>query len=213
MSPTPAIYARVSTEEQSVEQQLDRMRPLAPAATEFVDSGVSGRLDSRPAFDRLREAIGVGSVSAVFVVKLDRLGRSAKSVLEFFEEAEAHGTRVVVVDQQIDTSTPVGRLVRTILAAMAELEADLIRERTRDAMAAFKAGVRKPKAPLGRPRVVTSEKLATASRIRKERPKIQWSELAQRVGIRSETLRRTLREYERDPSGYSSKLNRSDEGR
>ncbi|EQD31976.1 protein containing Resolvase [mine drainage metagenome] len=84
-----AIYARVSTEGQSVDQQLYRLRSLAPGADEYADSGVSGRLDSRPEFDRLREQIRRGAISDLFVVKLDRLGRSAHAVLEFFELAEA----------------------------------------------------------------------------------------------------------------------------
>jgi DNA invertase Pin-like site-specific DNA recombinase len=211
-----AIYARVSTEDQSVDQQLERLRALAPNAIEYVDRGVSGRLDSRPEFDRLKGEIRAGRVSAAYVVKLDRLGRSAGSVLEFFKVAETHGTRVVVVDQQIDTSTPVGRLVRTILAAMAELEADLIAERTRDAMAAFKSGARIPKSPVGRPRVVTPEKVERARRLRLADPKLTWAELAQRVGLKSETVRRDLRGAARNPPAkpaYPAALDGEEEDR
>lgn len=92
------------------------------------------------------------------VTKLDRLGRSARAILEFFNEADAHGARVVALDQAIGASTPVRHLVRTVLAAMAELEADLIAERTREAMAAIKEGLRPTKSgkppgnvPEGRP--------------------------------------------------------------
>ena len=185
-----AIYARVSTEEQSVQQQLDRLRSAVKFATEYVDEAVSGRLDSRPEFDRLKRDMDAGKVQELYVVKLDRLGRSASSILEFFGRAEKDGVRVVVLDQQIDTSTPVGRLVRTVLAAMAELEADLIRERTREAMAALKAGTRQTKSgrPVGRPRKVTPE---IAERIRVLRKGgMKWREIAVRVHLNAGTCRK-----------------------
>ena len=185
-----AIYARVSTEEQSVQQQLDRLRSAVKFATEYVDEAVSGRLDSRPEFDRLKRDMDAGKVQELYVVKLDRLGRSASSILEFFGRAEKDGVRVVVLDQQIDTSTPVGRLVRTVLAAMAELEADLIRERTREAMAAFKAGTRQTKSgrPVGRPRKVTPE---IEERIRSLRKTgMKWRDIAVRVHLNTGTCRK-----------------------
>ncbi len=185
-----AIYARVSTEEQSVQQQLDRLRSAVKFATEYVDEAVSGRFDSRPEFDRLKGDMDAGRVQEVYVVKLDRLGRSASSILEFFGRAEKDGVRVVVLDQQIDTSTPVGRLVRTVLAAMAELEADLIRERTREAMAALKAGTRQTRSgrPVGRPRKVTPE---IAERIRSLRKGgMKWREIAVRVHLNAGTCRK-----------------------
>lgn len=187
---SPAIYARVSTGSQTVAQQLDRLRAEAPGAREFVDEAVSGRSDRRPGFDRLRNAIGAGEISAVYAVKLDRLGRSARGILEFFELAESHNVRVVLVDQQIDTSTPVGRLVRTVLAAMAELEADLVSERTREAMASFKSGVRTPKGPVGRPRRVTDELADRCDALRRQ--KLTWAEIARRTGLKAETCRRAV---------------------
>ncbi len=186
------IYGRTSTDRQSesLETQLARLRTSVPGAVEFVDAGVSGPGVDRPAFDHLLEEIGSGHVGSVTVTKLDRLGRSAKTILEFFNDAEAHGVRVVVLDQAIDTSTPVGRLVRTVLAAMAELEADLIAERTREAMAAFKMGTRTTRSgrPVGRPRRLTPE---IVRRIREERAKgLMWSVVAQHVGIPAGTCRK-----------------------
>jgi DNA invertase Pin-like site-specific DNA recombinase len=185
-----AIYARVSTGSQVVGQQLDRLRAVVAGAVEYVDDGVSGRAGSRPAFDRLRVSIRAGEISAVYAVKLDRLGRSAKSILEFFELAESREVRVVLVDQQIDTSTPVGRLVRTVLAAMAELEADLAAERTQDTMDAFKSGARTPKAPVGRPRRVTPELADRCDVLRRQ--KFTWAEIARRTGLKAETCRRAV---------------------
>lgn len=187
-----AAYARVSTSGQTTHQQLDRLRSAAPGAEEYVDEAVSGRLDSRPEFDRLRLAIECGEVRCVYVTKLDRLGRSARGILEFFELAETHRVRVVVTDQgPIDTSTPVGRLIRTVLAAMAELEADLVAERTREAMAAFRAGTRTTRSgrPVGRPRVLTEEKVERIRELRFGRG-FPWKEVAVHVGISAVTCRK-----------------------
>ncbi|HLM90648.1 MAG TPA: recombinase family protein [Thermoplasmata archaeon] len=185
-----AIYARVSTNEQSVETQLARLRTAVPGAEEYIDLGLSGTGVERPSLSRLRSAICSRHIASVHVVKLDRLGRSASAVLNFFDEAEAHGTRVIVLDQAIDTGTPIGRLVRTVLAAMAELEADLIRERTQEAMSSFKLGTRRTKSgrPVGRPRRLTAEII---QRIREERGKgLKWSIVAQHVGIPAGTCRK-----------------------
>ncbi len=194
----PGVYARVSTSAQgeSLETQLGRLRASVPGATEFVDAGISGRGVERRAFDRLLAEVRAGRVDSVTVTKLDRLGRSARAILEFFNEADANGVRVVALDQAIDTSTPVGRLVRTVLAAMAELEADLTSERTREAMAAFKAGARKTKSgrPVGRPRIYDSSFAARVRELRdalgpdgKRRP---WSQLAMQLHRPAGSLRK-----------------------
>jgi DNA invertase Pin-like site-specific DNA recombinase len=182
-----AIYARVSTDDQSVQQQLDRLRAAAPGATEYVDEAVSGRLVHRPAFDRLQADAAAGRVREVYASRLDRLGRSALAILEFLRRMEEAGVRVVLVDQQIDTSTPTGRVVRTVLAGMAELEADLGRDRTREAMRAIKAGTRPTRSgrPPGRPRKLTAEK---EERIRELRwpaagNGLPWKKIAQVVGL------------------------------
>ena len=186
-----AAYARVSTSDQTTQQQLDRLRAIAPGSVEFIDDAVSGRLESRPKFDRLRAAIERRELQEVYVCKIDRLGRSAKAILDFFEQAEKHGVRVVVTDQGVDTSTPVGKVVRTILAALAELEADLIRERTQQAMDAFKAGTRTTRSgrPVGRPRVLTDEKVERIRELRYGRG-LPWKEVAQHVGIAAVTCRK-----------------------
>ncbi|HEV8049895.1 MAG TPA: recombinase family protein, partial [Thermoplasmata archaeon] len=97
--------------------EASRLRFLVPPQRVYVDDGVSGSLDNRPAFDRLRAAMEAREISAVLVTKLDRLGRSVIGLLEFYGLAERYRVRVVVTDQGIDTGTPVGRLLRTILAA------------------------------------------------------------------------------------------------
>jgi DNA invertase Pin-like site-specific DNA recombinase len=145
-----AIYARVSTSEQSSAPQVEQLRAHAarlgwevPDSLVFTDNGISGIRDNRPALDRLRVAMRSGQVDTVLATKLDRLGRSVIGVLNFFEEAESAGVRIVVVDQGFDTSTPTGRLTRNLLASIAEFERELIRERRAGGVARARArGVR-----------------------------------------------------------------------
>jgi len=156
----------------------------------YADSGVSGRADSRPELDRLRESIRSRTVDVVLVTKLDRIARSVRTALEFFDEAEAAGVRVIVTEQAIDTATPAGRLTRTILAGVAEFEGELIRERTQVAMDAIRSGVRKTKSgkPIGRPKRVTPEVTARVVKLRGEG--LRWSDVAQRIGLPAETCRK-----------------------
>jgi DNA invertase Pin-like site-specific DNA recombinase len=199
MTGLAAIYGRVSTEEQSVVPQLGALERSAaalgytiPPGQSYADQGVSGRVDSRPEFDRLREAIRSRAVDAVLVTKLDRIARSAATALQFFAEAEQGGVRIVVTDQAIDTGTPAGRLTRTILAAVAEFEGDLIRERTQVAMDAIRTGSRKTRSgrPVGRPRRVTPEIVARIAELRAAGHR--WNDTAQRVGLPAETCRKAL---------------------
>jgi DNA invertase Pin-like site-specific DNA recombinase len=201
---TPTFaYARTSTIEQHVQTQVARLRAAAagmgielPDTCILTDDGVSGRGAERPAFDRLRAEIRSGNVGTVLAVKLDRLGRSTKELLSFFELCEQRGTRVIVTDQSIDTSSPVGRLTRTILGAVAEFELDLIQSRTQEAMDALKSGVRKTRSgrPVGRPRIYDA---AFATRVRELRDtptpdgrRRQWSQIAMMLHRPAGSLRK-----------------------
>ena len=206
-----AVYARVSTEDQSIVAQLDALERRAvdlgltiPDGQTYSDQGVSGRTDSRPEFDRLREAIRSRAVDAVLVTKLDRIDRSVPTALEFFAEAEAAGVRIIVTDQSIDTGSPAGRLTRTILAAVAEFEGDLIRDRTQVAMDAIRSGRRKTKSgnPVGRPRRVTTEVLAKIAELRAAG--LKWNEVARHTGIPAETCRRSPWRPKIDASGVEN---------
>ncbi|MCI4317642.1 MAG: recombinase family protein [Thermoplasmata archaeon] len=207
----------MSTSEQSTTPQVAMLLAAAeragfPVRPEhiYVDDGVSGSLDSRPAFDRLLASMRAGEVSTVFVTKLDRLGRSVRGLLEFYDLADASEVRVVVTDQGIDTGTAVGRLLRTILAAVAEFERDLIVDRTQARMDALRGGMpTKSGKPVGRPKRVTDEKVAEARRLRSSIPPMKWSTVAQRVGLPAETIRKAVREASRstpplDASGKSA---------
>ncbi len=148
-----ALYARVSTDEQTAEPQLDALRRYATArgleAAEFIDVGVSGRKDRRPSLDDLMACVRRREVDAVTVVKLDRLARSVRHLTNLAAEFEALGVGLVVLDQAIDTTTPSGKLLFHMLAAISEFEIELIRERTLAGVAA----ARRRGAQIGRPEV------------------------------------------------------------
>ncbi len=149
-----AIYARVSTQEQSCDLQVERLTNWAKtqefeALDVYRDDGISGILDNRPQLDLLRSRLS--EYGTVIVAKIDRLGRSTGMILRFWDEADAANVRIVVVDQAIDTSTASGRLQRTMLAALAEFERELILERTRGGIARARALGKK----FGRPREIS----------------------------------------------------------
>ncbi len=109
-----AIYCRVSTDEQTVAPQLDSLRDYASARSleivdEFIDHGVSGSKDRRPALDEMMAKARRRSFDAVAIVKLDRLARSTRHLTQLAAELEALGVDLIVIDQGIDTSTPAGR--------------------------------------------------------------------------------------------------------
>jgi DNA invertase Pin-like site-specific DNA recombinase len=161
---TVAIYARVSTDDQSCDEQVERLERwchvmgMGPR-TVFRDDGVSGIRDNRPELDKMRLRIREGKIRTVVVSKIDRLGRSLGMILRFWDEADAVGCRVVVVDQAIDTSTPAGRLQRNMLAAVAEFERDLIKERTDAGIARARRAGKKFGRPVMYPPQVADEVL------------------------------------------------------
>jgi DNA invertase Pin-like site-specific DNA recombinase len=149
-----ALYARVSTvgNGQSPEMQLRELREYVERrgwtlAGEYVDAGVSGAKDSRPELNRLMEDAHKHRFGAVVVWKFDRFARSVSHLLRALETFKSQGIEFISFSEQMDTSTPTGRMIFTVLGAVAELERSLIAERVR-------AGVRNARAKgkrLGRP--------------------------------------------------------------
>jgi site-specific DNA recombinase len=142
-SPTrAAIYVRVSTEDQAeqgygIDVQLDRCRALARAkdlqvVAEYRDDGISGTKGAadRPGLAALLEAASEGKIDAVIVLALDRLGRKTVLVLSLVEELAKAGCALLSCKESLDTSTPQGQFVLTMFAALAQLERDVIVERT-----------------------------------------------------------------------------------
>ncbi len=160
------LYARVSTNDQRLEPQLDALRAWAAArgadVLESTDHGVSGRKDRRPGLDALLDAIRRREVDALVCTKLDRLARSLPHLIRLAAELEENGCDLIVLDQAIDTSTSSGRLVFGILGSIAAFEADLCRERTRAGLAA----ARRRGVKLGRRPALDAERIARARRMR-----------------------------------------------
>jgi DNA invertase Pin-like site-specific DNA recombinase len=131
-------YVRVSTRDQHPEAQAVR---LVAAGCDpqhiYTDHGVSGKLASRPEWDNCLRALRAGDT--LVTVKLDRIGRSLKNLMEVVGSLQERGVDLVVLDQHIDTTTPSGKLIFHVLAAISEFERDLIRERTMDGLAAARA--------------------------------------------------------------------------
>jgi DNA invertase Pin-like site-specific DNA recombinase len=152
-----ALYARISTSEarQTPEAQLLPLRDYAERrewkTVEYVDE-ISGAIAKRPALDELLASARRRAVDVVVVVKLDRLARSVRHLVELAGELQVLGVDLVVLDQAIDTTTSTGRLLFHVLAAIAEFERDLIRERVLAGVRRAQAhGTRSGRA-IGRPR-------------------------------------------------------------
>lgn len=187
-----AIYARVSTKEQSTETQVTQLTAYCQSrgwtdVAVFRDDGISGIRDNRPELDRLRQRMDTGEFSAVVVSKMDRLGRSLGMILRFWDDADAAGVRVIVIDQGIDTSTPAGRLQRNMLAALAEFERELILERTQAGVARARALGKK----FGAPRRI-SKSIAREVRERRSRGE-SLRMISQRMNLKLGGVRSVLR--------------------
>ena len=124
--PWAALYARVSTTEQEPENQLEELRRYASArdwtVREYVDHGVSGTTDRRPALDALLADARRRRCDVVVCWRLDRLGRSLKHLVLLLDELQALGLAFVSLAEGIDCTTPAGKLQLHILAAIAEFE-------------------------------------------------------------------------------------------
>ena len=148
-----AIYLRISTADQKPDMQFDDLRAYAERANldivrEYLDVAVSGRKQGRPQLDALMQAARDYSFDCILVWKFDRFARSTKHLLTALEEFDHLDIRFVSIQDQIDTTSPMGKVMFTLIGAMAELESSLISERVTAGMKAAKARGK----PLGRPR-------------------------------------------------------------
>ena len=185
-----AIYARVSTigNGQSPEMQVREFsehcdRRGWTVAGEYVDVGISGTKDKRPQLDRLMADAHKRKFDVVVVWKFDRFARSVSHLLRALETFNALGIAFVSLSEQMDTTTPAGKMVFTVLGAVAELERSLIVERV-------KAGLRNARAKgktLGRPRKIVDVRRITALRAQG----LSFRAIASEIGIGLATLHRT----------------------
>src|SRR6266852_4176878 len=184
-----AIYARVSTTNhgQDVSMQTRELRDYCErrgwaVAGEYVDAGISGAKDRRPELDRLMADAHKRRFDAVAVWKFDRFARSVSHLLRALDTFRVLGIEFVSLSESLDTATPAGRMVFTVLGAVAELERSLIAERV-------KAGLRNARAKgkrLGRPQsILDTSKVA---RLRAEGR--SWRKIARAMGCSARTCRR-----------------------
>jgi DNA invertase Pin-like site-specific DNA recombinase len=136
-----ALYLRVSTAEQKPDLQYDGLRAYAAHAglnvvQDYCDVGVSGRREDRPQLNALMAATRNHEIDCVLVWKFDRFARSTSHLLTALEEFNHLGVRFISLQDQIDTDSPMGRAMFTIIGAMAELESSLISERVTAGMRA-----------------------------------------------------------------------------
>jgi len=152
-------YLRVSTNEQTVENQRNDLRIYCKArgwddVIEYSDTGISGTRERRPGLDHLMSEVKSRRVDVVVVAAFDRLGRSVRHLVETLELLRHLDVEFISLREQIDTGSPLGQAVFTIIAAIAQLERSLIVERVR-------AGLRRARAEgkrLGRPRLKVDER-------------------------------------------------------
>ena len=186
-----AIYGRVSTGTQDVHLQLDELRAVARqrgwvVVDEYIDEGVSGAKESRPGLDRMMGAVRAGRVDVVGVWRFDRFARSTRHLLDALDEFRRCGVDFISLRENIETATPMGRAMFTVVAAISELERDLIRERVQ-------AGVERARAKgvkFGRPK--RDLDLRAAQVLHAQGHSIR--EVADMLGLPRTTLRRRLAE-------------------
>ena len=191
-----AIYARVSTATQTNDNQLIRLQRYAEErgytiANTYCDVA-SGADPKRPQLDRMIEAARLHMFDMLLCVKIDRLARSMINLLDVMNKLDSYGVKVFFLDQPIDTSQAAGRMVFSILGALAEFERELIRDRTN-------AGLERARAQgkvSGRPRkALSAYQLDKARQILAEEPHISQRKLAEQFnGIAPKTLIRLLKE-------------------
>ncbi|NEX19928.1 recombinase family protein [Thiorhodococcus mannitoliphagus] len=176
-----ALYLRDSTADQKPDLQFDGLRAYAERAEleivrDYLDLAASGRRQGRPRLDALMRDARNRAFDCVLVWKFDRFARSTKYLLSALEEFDHLGIRFVSVQYQIDTTSPMGKAMFTLIGAMAELEFSLISERVSAGMHAAKARGKH----LGRPR--TSARIVTEVEELARTTNLSVGEIQRRLG-------------------------------
>ncbi len=188
-----AIYARVSTVDQEPENQLQELRRYVQArgwtAVEYVDRGVSGAKDRRPALDALVTDARRRRFDVVVCWRLDRLGRNLRHLITLLDELQALGVAFVSLAEGIDATTPAGKLQMHILGAIAEFERERIRERVMAGLQRARAQGRR----LGRPRTrLPVERLQRVDGLTVD-------VAAERLSVSRSTVKRWRRQVQQSP--------------
>jgi len=174
-------YARVSTEDQNLDVQTDAL--TAAGVGKVFSDKISGSKRARPELDRMLDQLREGDV--VTVTKYDRLARSLKDLLEIVEIIGAHGAGFRSLAEDIDTTTPAGRLTFHIFASIAQFERERISERTKEGL----ASARKRGRIGGRPPALTAAQRDEVRRMRDDEHRAA-SEIARLFKVSERTVRR-----------------------
>jgi DNA invertase Pin-like site-specific DNA recombinase len=185
-----ALYARVSTKNngQDPETQLIALREYAGhrgliITDEYVDVGISGAKDRRPELDRLMSDARRRRFDVVLVARFDRFARSTRHLILALEEFQSLDVDFISLSESIDTSTPMGKMIFTVISAVAELERSLIRERV---MMGLERAKRQGK-ELGRPRLLVDREKVASLRARG----LSLREIAIKLGVSKDKVART----------------------
>ena len=189
-----AIYARVSTDHQSTENQLRELRGVANrngwvVTKEYIDHGISGAKgrDQRPAFDALLKDAVRKEFDVIAAWSVDRLGRSLRDLLGFLDDIHAKGIGLYLHQQGVDTTTPGGKALFQMVGVFAEFERAMIQERVKAGL----ARAREQGKTLGRPRV---DQTIEAKILQLRKKNIGQLKIARMLGIGTGTVQRVVRE-------------------
>ena len=177
-------YARVSTLDQNLERQLDLLKQYG--VDHIFQEKMSGTKRDRPELNKMLAHVTAGDT--IVVESLSRLGRSTKDLIELVELLKEKGVQLVSLKESIDTSTPTGKLLFTLMSAMAQFERDVIAERTQEGLKAARARGRKG----GRPRC-DSRKLQQAVKLY-DAGQHSVKEIEELTGIKKATLYRAIQD-------------------
>lgn len=167
-------YARVSKNDQSLDIQIQKLNHAG--CDEIFMEKISGANDDRTELTRLMEKLRRGD--SVFVVRLDRLGRRMMKLVELISNFKEKGVEFISLENNIDTTTPLGMVLFNMCAAFSEMERELIRERVKAGLdAAHKKGRRG-----GRPKALTPEKLETLISLKKS-DKFSVNQICKMAGV------------------------------
>jgi DNA invertase Pin-like site-specific DNA recombinase len=196
-----ALYVRVSTDAQTVENQIRELRQVAgrrgwDVVQVYSDAGISGAKgrNGRPGLDSMLKDASRRKFDIVMAWAIDRLGRSLSDLLDTIQHLEACGVDLYLDQQGIDTSTPMGKLVFQLTGAFAEFERTMIRQR-------IKAGLKRAVAQgvkLGRPKIDST----TERKVRRQLAKgVGILRVAKTLGIGTGTVQRIANERAMSPRG------------
>lgn len=197
MSKTVAIYLRVSTDEQTTENQLLELMKVVQQSQWKVykiyeDAGISGAKgrDKRPEFDQMQKDAVRRKFNIVLAWSVDRLGRSVQDLIAFLNELHTVGCDLYLHQQGVDTTTPAGKAMFQMLGVFAEFERAMIQERVKAGLARAKAkGVK-----LGRAKVSKEIEAQILELRDSSNPPMGMLKIAQKLGVGTGTVQRVLRE-------------------